>query len=71
MIWRSFLYGWLGAIIAGVLVAVCAVVLGIPEDRMVAISTPAGVLFGVVGLSLPWTQRLAHARAARGRRGGK
>lgn len=65
MIIRSLLYGWLGAIIAGLFVGVSATVFGIPEERMVTLATATGIVLGSLGLSLPWARRLAISRTDR------
>ena len=66
MIIRSLLYGWLGAIVAGLIVAAWAMLFGVPEERMVAISTAAGAALGSIGLSLPWAWRLARSSTSSG-----
>lgn len=67
MIFRSLLYGWLGAILAGVAVGVTGVAFGMSTESVVAVSAPMGVVMGVLGLSLPWVRRRATA-TLRGRR---
>ncbi len=51
---RSVIYGYLGAILGGVLVAVVGVAMGFSEQSIAAASVPTGVVFGVLGLSLMW-----------------
>ena len=56
---RSLIYGYLGAILAGLLVAVVGLVVGLSPESIAAASVPTGVVFGVVGLSLVWWRPLA------------
>jgi cation transporter-like permease len=51
---RSVIYGYLGAILGGVLVAVVGVAMGFSEQSIAAASVPTGVVFGILGLSLMW-----------------
>ena len=51
---RSLIYGYLGAILGGLLVAVVGLAVGFSEESIVAASVPTGVVFGAVGLSLMW-----------------
>ena len=64
---RSVLYGYLGAILAGVVVAVIATALGVPVDSAAVAAAPAGIVFGTIGLLLPW-RRAALATVRRHRR---
>ncbi len=56
---RSVIYGYLGAILGGVLVAVIGIAVGFPEESIVAASVPTGVVFGAIGLSLIWWRPIA------------
>jgi len=56
---RSLIYGYLGAILAGLLVAVVGLIVGLSQESIAAASVPTGVVFGVVGLSLVWWRPLA------------
>ena len=67
MILRSLLYGWLGAILAGVAVGVTGVAFGMPTESVVAVSTPMGVVMGVLGFGFAWARQRARA-TIRGRR---
>ena len=67
MVFRSLLYGWLGAILAGLAVGVTGVAFGMPTESVVAVSAPMGVVMGILGLSLPWVRQRATA-TLRGRR---
>ena len=51
---RSVIYGYLGAILGGLLVAVAGVALGLPEETIAAAAVPTGVVFGALGLTLLW-----------------
>jgi len=71
---RSLIYGYLGAILAGIVVAVIGVAIGLSEESIAAASVPTGVVFGVVGLSLVWWRPIAgrvRAEATQGRRDDK
>jgi energy-converting hydrogenase Eha subunit A len=50
---RSVVYGYLGAVIAGVVVAAIAAMFGVPTDAAAKAAVPAGVVFGTIGLLLP------------------
>ncbi len=56
---RSMIYGYLGAILGGVLVAVVGVAMGFSEQSIAAAAVPTGVVFGVLGLSLMWWRPIA------------
>ena len=56
---RSVIYGYLGAILGGLLVAVVGIALGLSEESIVAASVPTGVVFGALGLTLIWWRPLA------------
>ena len=56
---RSVLYGYLGAILGGLVVAVVGLALGHSQEAIVAASVPTGVVFGMLGLSLMWWRPLA------------
>ena len=58
---RAMAFGYLGAVLAGVAAAIFGVAVGLSEQSVVAVATPAGVVFGTIGLCLPWR----HAIAAR------
>ena len=51
---RSVIYGYLGAILGGLLVAVVGIAMGFSEESITAASVPTGVVFGAIGLSLIW-----------------
>ena len=56
---RSMIYGYLGAILGGLLVAVVGVAMGFSEQSIAAASVPTGVVFGALGLSLMWWRPIA------------
>ena len=68
MVFRSLLYGWLGAILAGLAVGMTGVAFGMLTESVVAVSTAMGVVVGVLGLSLPWVRQRARATATIRRR---
>ena len=51
---KSVAWGYAGAILAGLIVAVIGVVFGLSEETVVAAAAPTGVVFGVLGLSMVW-----------------
>ena len=51
---RSVVCGYAGAVLAGLIVAVIGVVLGLSETTVAAAAAPTGVAFGMLGLSLVW-----------------
>ncbi len=61
MVIRSLCYGYLGAILAGLVIGVAA---GLPQDTIVTAAPPVGIVMGLTGLSLPWL-RPALTRARR------
>ena len=64
---RSLVYGYLGAILAGLAVAAVAVPLNAPVESAAGAASITGVVFGLLGLMLPWRQA-AVAAIARPRR---
>lgn len=56
---RSVIYGYLGAILGGLLVAVVGVAMGFSQESITAASVPTGVVFGAIGLSLIWWRPIA------------
>ena len=64
---RSVVYGYLGAVLAGLVVAVIATPFGLAADTAAAAAVPAGIVFGTIGLILPW-RRAALATVRRRRR---
>jgi fructose-specific phosphotransferase system IIC component len=56
---RSVIYGYLGAILGGLLVAIVGVTLDFPHESIAAASVPTGVIFGMLGLSLIWWRPIA------------
>ncbi len=51
---KSVAWGYAGAVIAGLLIAVIGVVLGLSEATVAAAAAPTGIIFGMLGLSLVW-----------------
>ncbi len=58
VVW-SVIYGYVGAVLGGLLVAVVGVALGLSEEFIVAASVPTGVVFGALGLTLIWWRPIA------------
>lgn len=67
IILRSIVYGYLGAVLGGLAVAVVALALQTPLDTTVGAAAVTGAVFGLLGLLLPW-RRAAMAPARAGRR---
>jgi hypothetical protein len=61
---KSVLWGYAGALLAGLLIAVIGVVFGLSEATVVAAAAPTGIVFGLLGLSLVWLRPAARAKAA-------
>jgi len=53
-IFKSIIWGYAGAVLAGLLIAVIGVVFGLSEGAIAAIAAPTGIVFGLLGLSLIW-----------------
>ena len=51
---RSVMCGYAGSVLAGLIVAVIGLPLGLSEATVAAAAAPTGVAFGVLGLSLVW-----------------
>ena len=65
---RSLIYGYLGAILAGLLVAVIGLVAGLSQEAIAAAAVPTGVVFGALGLSLVWWRPIAERVRVEARR---
>ena len=67
---RSMVYGYLGAVLGGLVVAIVGVSLDLSHESIAAASVPTGVVFGVLGLSLLWWRPIAQrVRLDAGRQG--
>ncbi len=63
---KSMCYGWAGAILAGLLVAVVGVGFEMPQNAISTAAAPTGIVMGLIGFSLPWARpALARIRARR------
>ncbi len=51
---KSVMYAYAGAVLAGLIVAVIGLPLGLSDATVAAAAAPTGVAFGVLGLSLVW-----------------
>lgn len=51
---KSVAWGYAGAVIAGLLIAIVGVVFGLSEETVAAAAVPTGIVFGMLGLSLVW-----------------
>ncbi len=66
-IFKSVVWGYAGAVLAGLLIAVIGVAFGLSEETIAATAAPTGIVFGLLGLSLGWL-RPAPTKAAAGDR---
>lgn len=51
---KSVAWGYAGAALAGLLIAVVGVIFGLSEETVAAAAAPTGVVFGLLGLSQLW-----------------
>ncbi len=51
---KSVAWGYAGAVLAGLIVAVIGVVFGLSVETVATAAAPTGVVCGVLGLSLVW-----------------
>ena len=56
---RSILYGYLGAILGGLVVAAVALPLNTSTETAAEAATITGMIFGLLGLMRPWRQAAA------------
>jgi hypothetical protein len=70
-VFRSVIYGYLGAILGGLLVAIVGVALDFSHESIAAASVPTGVVFGMLGLSLLWWRPIAQRAGLEGGRPGR
>jgi hypothetical protein len=61
---KSVVWGYAGAVLAGLLIAVVGVVFGLSEATIAAAAAPTGIVFGLLGLSLVWLRPTASAKTA-------
>jgi len=54
---RSLAYGYAGAVLGGLMVAVVGLPLGLTADASPSVAVPAGLILGLAGLALPWRRR--------------
>jgi hypothetical protein len=59
---KSVVWGYAGAILAGLLIAVVGVVFGLSEATIAAAAAPTGIVFGLLGLSLVWLRPTVSAK---------
>ncbi len=64
-IFKSVAWGYAGAVIAGLLIAVVGVVFGLSEETVAAAAAPTGIVFGMLGLSLVWLRPTRAPRRAK------
>ncbi len=61
---KSVAWGYAGAVLAGLLIAVIGVAFGLSEETVAATAAPTGIVFGLLGLSLVWLRPDDRAKAA-------
>jgi hypothetical protein len=61
---KSVVWGYAGAVLAGLLIAVVGVVFGLSEATIAAAAAPTGIVFGLLGLSLVWLRPTEPAKSA-------
>lgn len=54
---RSLAYGYAGAALGGLMVAIVGLPLGLTVDTAPSVAAPAGLILGFAGLALPWRRR--------------
>jgi len=62
---RSIIYGYLGAILGGLVVAVIAMPLDASLETVAGAASVTGVVLGLMGLMLPWRQAAVAASRSR------
>ena len=60
---KSVVWGYAGAVLAGLLIAVFGVIFGLSEATIAATAAPTGIVFGLLGLSLVWLRPTVSAKA--------
>jgi|GEM_PF-1605803 len=63
---KAILYGYAGAVFAGLMVALAGTGLNLSYGTMVSTASLSGAVFGVAGFTLPWWRPLIMTRS-RGR----
>ncbi len=58
-VFKSVAYGYAGAILAGLIVAVVGVVFGLSDETAAAAAVPTGIVCGGLGLCLVWCRPAA------------
>lgn len=66
MVIRTILYGYSGAILAGLIVSVFGYALAMPIEQVVAISSNLGIAGGLIGLGFAVLRRRTPAPAQNG-----
>lgn len=62
---RALLYGYAGAVLAGLLVGFAGAGFGLAHETVVSTATIFGTIFGLAGLGLAWWPAPAAARGPR------
>ncbi len=66
-IFRSIVYGYIGAILGGLIVALVAVPLNTSLETAAGAASVTGIVLGLLGLMLPWRQAAFMAASRRKR----
>ena len=51
---KSVMCGYAGAVLAGVIIGFIGIAFSLSDETVVAVATPTGIAFGVLGLSQAW-----------------
>jgi hypothetical protein len=51
---KSIAYGYMGAVLAGLIMGVIGFGFGMSQEAIAAAATPTGIVFGLAGLTLAW-----------------
>jgi len=60
---KAILYGYAGAVLAGLMVALAGTGLDLSYGTTVSTASLSGAVFGIAGFTLPWWQPLIVARS--------
>ena len=60
---KALIYGYLGAVLAGLIVALAGAGFDLSYATVVSSASLSGAAFGIVGFTLPWWQPLVAARS--------
>lgn len=64
LVLKSLLWGYVGAVLAGLAIAVAGALFGMSAESVVTASAPAGMVCGIAGFSLVWCRAVTMQRPA-------